>query len=172
MLWRCKVKADLRGQKSRGVKCTLDCGLFLKAAVLPLLSWPAQILCSPGCGRRLLTIYAYCTKIRRGHAVVKSLYTPALEAVLSVPVRTQTLWHVRPSAARGSWASSLARQGHCIWTFAKFHFSANQDTQCREMNHPPTLPSAHAPAAALHASMGLFVRGHAMSTWNAALQQQ
>ena len=45
---------------------------------------------------------------------------------------------------------------HCVWTAAKFHVSANQETQRLEMNHPPmptTLPSAQASAAALHASM-------------------
>ena len=57
---------------------------------------------------------------------------------------------------------------HCSWTSWNCQVSANQETELLVMNQPPmptTLPSAQASAAALHASIGLLLSGHARSTW-------
>ena len=63
---------------------------------LPLLSWSAQMLRSPGMCDAItdhLCLWAQaatsCTKTCKGQAVVNNLLTPASEAVLSVPVGMQ-----------------------------------------------------------------------------------
>ena len=80
------------------------CGRLWKAEVLPLLSWSAQMLCSPGMCDAItdhLCLWAQaatsCTKTCKGHAVVNSLLTPASEAVLSVPVGMQMPCTLCPS---------------------------------------------------------------------------
>ena len=68
-------------------------GQAWKAEVLPLLSWSAQMLRSPGMCDAItdhLCLWAQaatsCTKTCKGQEVVNSLLTPPSEAVLSVPI--------------------------------------------------------------------------------------
>ena len=96
-------------------------------------------------------------KICRGHAVVNSLFTPASDAVLSVPDGMQRPCTAWPSLAQPS--DAQLGQGFKASYIALGQVSANQETDRLDMNQPPmptVAPSAHASDAALHARMGLL----------------
>ena len=150
------MRADARGQKSCGLKRTLACGRLWKAEVLPLLSWSAQMLRSPGMCDAItdhLRLWAQaatsCTKTCKGQAVVNSLLTPASEAVLSCDVALGFFGEARP----------LLLDFLELPSFCEPRNGAAGDEPTPYL--PTTLPSAQASAAALHASIGLLLSGHA-----------
>ena len=69
-----------------------------------------------------------CTKICNGHAVMNSLFTPASEAVLSVPRHAQAMHGLSlgcPSkhkckvgqSFKARYVASFVSKGHCCWTW-------------------------------------------------------